>query len=282
LRRGKTTVKALCCLPWSLFFGTSAARAQGRTEHLSVSGDRPVADAVERMERKFGFVVTYEDPEFVAAEDIQEIPTPKGSYRAMNGGALSVDFEVGPDGAPLDRAGLVNSIAAAGSNEGLRFDSWQSGDGAFHVIPVTVRDRDGKPAPFESALDTRISFPAGERNGEQFLKEICASIARARHLSITVGTTPDRMMDLLRISRGATNEVARDVLASFLSSVSDRLSWHFLCLPGPPPIGGCALNVHLVPRQRVAVIPNTASPNKQPGRHRGLFESLGMKPVPKQ
>jgi len=66
------TIAALACLA-SAVFGSAGLTAQSTTETLSISASRPIANAVETLERKYGWVITYEDPEYQNLSDFKDV-----------------------------------------------------------------------------------------------------------------------------------------------------------------------------------------------------------------
>jgi hypothetical protein len=222
-----------------------AVTACTQREWLLVEGARPEAAAANLVEKKFGIDITYEDPEIVYAADLRDMaevlprPTPPGQYFIPRGGPLRFPYESNMGGQPVDVDTLVSALASAASSDAVQFKVSKS-DSRSHLIPTWIRDRSGNPIPYEPLLDTRVSFPPGRRNGWEFLRSFCAAVTSARRVRLGLGTFPTNTLMQMGASRGANDEVAREVLQSALSS--SRLSWRLSC-----DSEGCMLNLHYVP-----------------------------------
>src|SRR6266850_1436693 len=87
----------------------------GRRETLTVNSGRPVAEAAWELEKKYGWVITYEDPIYVNSGEIVDVTTqvrrdldhykPGEAPRVFvpKGGELSISFNVNSDtGRPVE------------------------------------------------------------------------------------------------------------------------------------------------------------------------------------
>ena len=102
----------------------------------------------------------------------------------------------------------------------------------FHVVPVTVRARDGRVINQSSILDARISVPFERfRPVTKMLDQIGAALGSATGHRVLVGTIPINLLTPARMEGGATNEVARVVLARTLRATGADLSWRLLYAP---------------------------------------------------
>ncbi|MBS2023472.1 MAG: hypothetical protein JST92_13775 [Deltaproteobacteria bacterium] len=91
-------------------------------------------------------------------------------------------------------------------------------------------------------LDTRITLPPGKTDPRTFLRDLCDAISKARHTKLIPFTLNAPGLRGRRVFAGAKDEVARDVLASYLAAIDPQISWSVLCEPHVT----CGLNLHRV------------------------------------
>jgi hypothetical protein len=227
--------------------------------NLSVEDGRPVAKAITLLEARYGWVITYEDPRYAYAGDMNDVTEevrrdldkyPKGKAPKVivpKGGSLSFDYEVlKPMNAPLDPGVVVMQLLAAqaaSANAGRFRMEW--GDQIIHVIPTATKDRRGRSTPQQSILDTIVTLPVSERNGLQLLDALCAAITKATQMRTVVGTIPIGMFFQYKDKQGVAAQGARQVLVELLRRVSPerRLSWQLFYGPGTKMY---VLNIHVV------------------------------------
>jgi hypothetical protein len=226
-RRRKNRLPAALCLAMIGFFILMGFAAHGRGSQgvskvkLSVEDPRPVAKAIEMMEGKYGWVITYEDPLYVHDSDIADtklnIRKDLNNYKsgettkflAPRGGALEFTYDVASDtNLPADPAMVVQKLldAQAASGNGGRFRLETNGQ-IMHVIPAAIKNSAGELVHQESALDAIISLPQGETTVLQKLESLCAAISRAINIPVELGTVPDHWFRQIRDRQGATNLV---------------------------------------------------------------------------
>ena len=228
---------------------------------LSVDDPRPLAAAIEVLEARYGWVITYEDPRYVYSGDIKDVtlsvrrdldkykPGEAPKVLIPKGGTLTFEYDVPSDtNLPDDRQtvvqGLLDAYAASGNAGRFRLEN----DGRLiHVIPTAVNNSDGQLMPQDSILDTKISLTAGERTEMQRLEAICSAITEATKIPVWVGTVPTNLLLQHRDSEGAAQQKARDVLVNLLETVSSRANWSWQLFYDPSPgLKIYMLNIHPV------------------------------------
>ncbi len=245
-RQRITRVLVVCFVLTGLFISVSFAvrgrNSQGVSEiRVSVEDSRPVCKAIETLEKKYGWVITYEDPRYVHDSEIADsnlkIRKDLNNYKSdettkllvPRGGSLEFTYDVVSNtNLPVDPAMVVQKLldAQAARDNGGRFRLETKGQ-IMHVIPTAIKNSAGGLAHQESALDTIISLPSGERTVLQKLENICAAISRAINIPVVLGTVPDHWFSQRRDQRGATNQRARDVLVDTFETMGygTDLSW---------------------------------------------------------
>jgi hypothetical protein len=231
------------------------ARNDSQSGRLDVNDGRPVGKAVRTLEDLCQCVITYEDPRIVYSRETKDVTDevsrsiPANSRRVIvpKGGALTVNYRTVPGtDRPVNLTSTLNDVLKEHESEdgAGRFRIEQS-NGVIHVIPVAVKNINGKIGPQTSVLDAPISLPRQERSGMQTLTAICEAISKKNHMRVELGAVPINLLLQHRSIQGFRNEQARTVLIRFLQDLdkSGRFSWRLLYGPGTKEY---ALNIHRI------------------------------------
>jgi hypothetical protein len=205
------------------------------------------------LERKYGFVITYEDPPYIYETDIEDHTVPEWKLAHPNGhralgpkrGRLEITYQTPPGPIKPDEIrSVIQKLldAHAETNNPGRFRVLQEGE-MFHVIPIQVRGSSGSLVSVNSILDTPISFPEQERTVMETLEIIANSVSKATGMKVITGTVPMNLLFNTSSRQGATNEKAKDALINALKATNTKLSWRLLYGPGWK---WYVLNVHWV------------------------------------
>jgi hypothetical protein len=242
---------------------TSISRLQAAdTEHLSVNNGRPLAEAAWELEKRYGWVITYEDPMYVNESEINDVtlqvrrdldkykPGQAPTVLVPKGGPLAITFNLtSDDNIPVRPESVVQKLleanGAAGNGGSFRLEV--SGP-IVHVIPTAYKNIAGTSIPLQPVLDSLISIPAEERTGMQSLEALCAAVSEVSQTKVVVGTVDPNLFVRYSNQLGAKDEKARDFLVSLLENVRGTarlddtdLSWRLLFDPKDKTY---ALNIH--------------------------------------
>jgi hypothetical protein len=127
---------------------------QPNKDQISVNDPRPVALAAESLEKKYGWIITYEDPPYVHESELVDVtekvrrdldkfkPGQAPKVFIPKGGDLTFEYSIDPaTKKPNDSAVVVQQLldAYAIANPGIfRLDR----DGArLHIVAVAAKDR---------------------------------------------------------------------------------------------------------------------------------------------
>jgi hypothetical protein len=233
-----------------VLFASNGASQGDQAVTISVNSPRPLASAIEELERRSGRVITYEDPLYLYAADIEDVTLAvrrdgRTEPRVLvpRGGPFFFRYPAaaGDQSAILER--LIEEYNLSG-HPGV-FRLIRTGD-VYHVVPSERRNATGAFEPHASLLDANISFPAGDRTALAMVKAITEALSRQGVATIGVATVPVNAMLQTHIQEGATGESGRTLLLRTLNAVHPMLSWNLFCDPGPTP--ACALNVNNIGR----------------------------------
>lgn len=227
-----------------------AAQATGTAapKEISVNDPRPVAAALDILEKQYHVAITYEDPEFTNPHDIQEDPRDKirtdgRTYFFPHGGTLQFQYvDVGNEPQEGITPLITRMLNEYASSSGPEFEvkesktfrqaRWDSI--VWHVIPVRWRNSEGRIEAQPAILDTLISIPKDDRNGVQMLVEICAQLTAATGIKVGVGMIPMNMLMGWHGNVGFDLQPARDILEKFLNGkqfLGGLLDWRLFYVP---------------------------------------------------
>lgn len=217
------------------------AQAQTTLKSLDVTEHRPVRAAVLELISQYPVAITYEDPRYEYAGDLEDLsdqvrdkfPNAHGLI-APRGGSLHANYEVSQGAGELGNvsAALNNIVNAANvAAFGSRFTVLRIGD-VFHVIPTEGRDSTGAWVKQTSILDVRITLKTDVLNGVELLKAIIEKVGQASGQKVGWGIGGlTNTFGAYRGSIDVKDEPARDVLIDMLHDISDRFGWVVTYIP---------------------------------------------------
>lgn len=210
-----------------IFMGAAACRAQAGAEGptfetIQVTGDRPVARAMDAIEKRYGVMIDYVDAPWVAPQNLQ-------LYRSLHGKPLRVPYQgpktwtitvhywqvPGTPGsvAPIYRCNtatlgcapvttrpqegierLIQEVLHQFAEQGGQIFTvrrLQMPYGArWEVYPTYARDRSGTMVAQPDLLSTRISIPKARRWPGQMFDLIVQQLAQESGANFRVALTP--------------------------------------------------------------------------------------------
>ena len=217
---------------------------------IEVVSGRPLAAALQEVQARYGWVVTYEDSFYEFKDDVADVTA---SVRRDGKSEPKVFV-------PLDRLlhfsfqnanlaqpqevlmSLLDTYHASGNSDGFRLLRQGS---TYHVVPTISRNAKGAFVKRQSRLDVRITLPEVERSTYSTLDAIVNEVNRISGTRLGMGTVPINLLMQTKARVGASNEVARDVLVRALAATGSPVSWRLFCQPFHPD-DFCALNLAVV------------------------------------
>jgi hypothetical protein len=228
-----------------------AAQEGGRVS-ISVDEGRPLKAVVMELEQRFGWIVTYEDPAYLFASDIQDMRQFRNDGKdlpllAPRGGPFTFSYTLRQsDRTRSSQEAVLGALLDQYHRTGYpgRFRLVRTGV-VYHVVPTMTRDETGVFRPYGSILDRRISLPDREVDGMEMLESIEAAVRRGGDERLRVGTFLTGMFLQAGVRSGAHDESVRSVLLRMFASFNRRLSWRLLCGPARG-TGMCNLGIYEV------------------------------------
>ena len=221
-----------------------------RTLTVSTEGPRPLADAIETLENRYRWVLTYEDPPYVYASDVEDVTLavqrtyhPEKRVLVPRGGPFNFEYALASGAAEPEESVVLANLLEAYRFSGYpgEFRLLRTGS-VFHVVPSESRNSFGLFEARSSLLDANISIEHQERTADEMLKAITNTVSASGSATVLPGTWPLNLFLSIRRYEGAKNESARTVLLRTLEATHSKWSWRLLCDPGAARV--CALNIH--------------------------------------
>jgi hypothetical protein len=216
------------------------------TVHIVANSPRPLAQTLDALQQKYGWVVDYEDPQFnskldlVEAEDAaNRASASKLPMRVPGGGQFSVDFPATTT--EEDKILQIVVDAYNGSNNPGRFELRRSKQGAFSVVGMAAHDQRGQLSKQPVVFDLPITLANRKRTASATVKLICQKIAEHYHIAVTIGVTPRSLLEQ-DVTVGGTKVSARELLLQTLASNRHNFYWRLLFDPNSK---GYYLDIHL-------------------------------------
>ncbi len=207
--------------------------------HISANSPRPLEQVLGVLQRRFGWVVNYEDPQYVAASDV--VLEPGGGHSQLPaGGGFSVDFSAT---APNEEKILHQVVDAYNNSKNPgRFELRHDSNGNFCIVGTAAHDMKGNISPQQVPLDLLLTVAAEERSINDTLTRICEEISKQMHSDLVVGISP-RSVLVNRAQIGGAKIAARELLIQSLITTHQKLYWRLFFDPNSRTY---LLNIHLV------------------------------------
>jgi hypothetical protein len=258
-------MRTACAISISLLAGL----AYGQGVIFSVTDAKPLAEAAQLFELRYGIPISYEDPAYSWAGELGDATDPEFAKSHPNGlrglylkGSRTLVLRGDPhqavrsasDAMPLLQS-LVDDHLKAGYPR--QFKLIPNGDG-IDIVPTAVKNAAGILVADESLLETRITLPELQRTAGQTLDAICEAIRTSTGKNIGVASNQFQSLYWV-VTLGANNEPARTVLQRTLAGLHTnsagaqipKAAWSLMYGPG--------LKIYLLNvRQVVAEVPSPA------------------------
>ena len=156
----------------------------GQTVHINADGPRPLLQAIDALQEKYGWTVDYEDPQYPPAIGGLTPPATGPVRRHPNGrnngsAGFSVEFNVTADSRPDERAVLALIVDANNqSNDGGQFELRKDTDDGFMVVGEGALTPQGETSSQRPILDSLISLKAERRSARETIALICEKVSQ--------------------------------------------------------------------------------------------------------
>jgi hypothetical protein len=245
------------------------------TVHIVAGNARPLAQALDALQKKYGWVVGYEDPRYVSKVDLTELvdalygPKPRlipvgGRFEAnfpMPSGQVSAEAAADAE----EKALRLLVDAYNRSNNAGQFEVRKSSQGTLFVVGIAAHDSKGAIAPQKAVFDTPVTLVRAKRTGTEAIQLICRRVATRSGIPVSLGVSPRVLLDHNPVTVGGTKAPARDLLLQILSQTRGTCYWRLLFDPDSK---GYFLDIHAAPTAKAqpatpppATVPAAKSPS---------------------
>ena len=211
---------------------------------LTVEDGRPVDEALQVLEKRYGWRITYEDPPYIHYSDIcvvtdlrlpalpvqspSQLQALQGKSRLVpKGGSLSFTL---PSANP-DELGAVEALVKRyNASRGGNVFAVVRGVGLLHVVPRQMTGLSGTLEPVKPVLDTVISVEPKERTADALIEEICKKISIATNTHVGRGPVAMNILQA-KTSLGGSGKTARSILEQLILEIGAPLSWRLFYGP---------------------------------------------------
>jgi hypothetical protein len=216
---------------------TFMGNASASPNTLTVQDPRPVAKAIQELDKRYGWQITYEDPPYSRYSDMPDVTPSVQEGSSVVPGASHVTV---PNAAILsfplpatnqDELTSVNAVVKIynESHRGFAFAVMQ-GAGLLHVVPRQMTGLAGNLEPVTPVLDAVITIEPKERTAEEFLEEIFKKVSIATNTHLEMGTVSQNMLHLTKTSIGGSG-TARSILEQWILELRGGFSGRLLYFP---------------------------------------------------
>jgi hypothetical protein len=231
------------------------------TNSITVQDPRPVDEAIQELNKRYGWRITYEDPPYSHYSNISDVPdirlpgVPVQSQSQLQaiqrehhrlvpkGGSLSFTL---PSANPNELGAVEALVKSYNASRGGNVFAVVRGAGLLHVVPRQVTGLSGNLEPVKPVLDTVITIEPKERTADALLEEICKKVSIATNTHVVVGIVPINMLVQTKTSIGGSGKTARSILEQLILETGGPLSLSWRLLYGPD-VKEYALNISWVP-----------------------------------
>jgi hypothetical protein len=217
----------------------------GGMTHIDGNSPRPLAQILDALQQKHGWVVDYEDPRFISKLDLMEDPESRASSSAPTylpgGGRFSVEF---PASAQEEETILRRVVDAYNlSDNPGRFELRKGTQDILLVVGTQARDLQGRLSHQRPVFDVSITMAKQKRTASDTIKLICRKIAEQSRITVRVGVTPRNVLAHTEVTVGGSKIAARELLLQTLTLTRRGLYWRLLFDPSTKVY---FLDIHLI------------------------------------
>jgi len=207
----------------------------GNAVHINAEGPRPLLQALDALQGKYGWMVDYEDPQYPAESDAANPPAlPQRRHANLSNStreSFSVEFSAGPapDSTPDESSVLAavvdayNQGNASGQFELRNKNERQQAD-RFAVVGIGVHGQNDEVISQQPILDRAITLTRESRTAEQTIVLICQKLSEGSNLPVTAEIAGS-LRARGKVVAGGTGVPARTLLSRALP---DKTGWRLL------------------------------------------------------
>jgi hypothetical protein len=208
----------------------------GQMVHINAAGSRPLLQAVDALQQKYGWTVDYEDAQYPPPTDgaTNQLSPPlrrRPNAAQIRDSGFSVEFNTGPtsNSRPDEDTVLALVVDANNqSNDAGQFELRKVKDGSFAIVGVGVRDSQGQSAYQQPILDTPISLASERRSARETITLICQKLSEQIKIPVVVNDASESVPGRETVAIGGTAVSTRTLLSRTLASMGSNFYWRLI------------------------------------------------------
>jgi|HubBroStandDraft_5_1064220.scaffolds.fasta_scaffold108866_2 hypothetical protein len=214
---------------------------EGETVHLAANDPRPLAQALDALQRQYGWLVNYEDPEYVSKLDLVEETQPPQRRNSSSdakvhypgGGAFNMDFpNPAASSSPPDEQTTLQLLVDTynQSNNPGRFELRKTAERRFDIVGTAAHDAMGHISQQAVLFDLPVTLPSRQRSALETIELICSQITGRTHTKVALGVFPMSLRNTM-VKVGGSKAPARALLSQTLTATGRKFVWRMLYDP---------------------------------------------------
>lgn len=232
---GVGTVLFLCCMAGPATAATQSVVGSIEKGYLRIEVDNynPLYWAIDELSRLCKCAIAFEDVPWSNPDDLTPANHRAGqpTTRQVKRESLSVSRAVdGPLTNDLVTA-VLHEILSAYERKGFSGRFAVVDDGILQVVPMSMKDTEGRVEAIAPLLDTVISLPADRATPAQWLSTVGAALSEASGVPVVVVLAANSSLLGRGVQMSATSEPARAVLARLFAQLPVRAAWRLTYNP---------------------------------------------------
>ncbi|HTS07943.1 MAG TPA: hypothetical protein VMP68_20385 [Candidatus Eisenbacteria bacterium] len=241
------SLPALCLLYVTCALDASGAASYAKeavitetagTVRIAADSPRPLEQVLNALQSKYGWIVNYEDPQYVSAVDVIKASS---DSQVPSGGSFTFEFSsAAPDEGKTLRQ-LVDTYNKS-KNPG-HFELRHTADGGFNVVGTAGHSDKGEIVEQQAPFDLALTLSNKEQTIDETVTRICAEVSRQSRSNVVLAISPRKILFQNRVALGGNKVAARELLSKSLGATHGKIYWRLLF---DPESKNYYLNLHLV------------------------------------
>jgi hypothetical protein len=197
------------------------------TVRITANSPRPLEQVLDALQRKYGWVINYEDPQYVSAVDVVKAADEDAQVPA--GGSFTFEF---PGAAPNEERVLQQLVESYNKSKNPgHFELRHTDDGMFNVVGIAGHGEKGEIVQQQAPLDFPLSLANQEQSIDGVVNRICAEVSKKSRSNVVLAISPRKILSQNRVVVGGKKVAARELLAKGLVAAHGKIYWRLLFDP---------------------------------------------------
>jgi hypothetical protein len=197
------------------------------TIRIMANSPRPLEQVLDALQRKYGWIVNYEDPQYVSAVDV--VKGSDDNSQVPAGGNFTFEFS----GASPDQEKTLRQLVDTynkSKNPG-QFELRHTADGVFIVVGTAAHSDKGELIQQHAPFDLPLTIANQEQTIDETVTHICAELSKQSRSNVVLAISPRKLLFQNRVVVGGNKVAARELLTRSLLAAHGKIYWRLLFDP---------------------------------------------------